>query len=303
MHHQVLLEINGESAALGRFVEQALDHERFSFEWIDPVPATLRMAADSRAEDGHAAVAGDWQSVASRDLLREPARALGLAFPLTQRAAVLACYRALGPDGEEQLAWGRRIEHNLSAHGHPYAAPWRKAHWGTEGDARDLLARIDGAGVCLSFRVLGQAPTKVLARLSARHADLDLRTLTVQPSGRRAMQRVLRKGREAAKEEVDAADTLRTIVAFRRSWGPGWLAAVCGVDDVGDAVCFDESGQARLAGTGMALSFALSRLEQGESASQLAARFAELGAHHVVAIERLFRAGYNQPFETWRESR
>jgi hypothetical protein len=293
MHHEALLEVTGPRQALEAFGKQALSDHLFSFERLHPTPASLHIETGSFADDGYAAVAGDWQRVAGRDMLREPAARLGLALPLGSRADVLACYAGLGEIGQAQLGLGRQLQRNLLDHGHPNAASWRKAHWGIECDCEDVVADVGTGAVRIAFRLLGTPPKKSFSLLSARFPELVFRLRHVNPVGKRAAELVLGQGKEVSKDVLDAPSNLAIIQSFRQASGLKWLAQVAGEAAPESALRFDQTGKAVFAGTGMALTFALSRLRAGESAQELAGRFPELTNRHIHALEQLWRARYN----------
>lgn len=289
--HRVLMSIAGPVEERDAFVARHLGRRELTFATLVPVPAGLEDGWPSDVADAHDALFGEWSAVARRDMLRDAARERGHPFPLASREQVLACLESIVPYGPEALERARRFEANVAAHGAGEVSAWMKLHWGVDCDATGTIAEPGAEATVVSFGILSVPADKLLRRYSNEHRALTFDVAILHGGGKKVRRVVLANGRSVPGAADVAPDELaQRIAGFRRRAGVAWLSRFAPAADVGAAIVVDDEGVCRLAGTTMALDFALARLRAGEAIDHLRGRFPEIGAAHARALVALYDA-------------
>ena len=153
----------GASDTLTRLLN---DEGEFDFDRILPMPAELDVEDESFAQTLHAALYGDWQTVASYPWVPDEVRASrwGLVRFLVGRFG-LRCTALAG-----------RYELNRRRHGAKTWYDWRLAHWGCKWNAyRTEVLDIAPARARVVFETPWSPPLPVLEALAAQVPALELR--------------------------------------------------------------------------------------------------------------------------------
>jgi uncharacterized protein (DUF433 family) len=285
--YDTLLDIAGPPEVLKRFSTVHLANDVFTFNSIDLMPADLDYEFSNFVEDGYEGLFGDWRNLADRWVFKEAASDRGYPFPLESREQVLDCITALGQCGEEQLRLGRLYKQNLDTYGYGHCLEWRRARWGTELDADELVAEVEPNRIRIAFSTYGAPPMELLRRYATQFPAMAIRVDYLNEWGKRPGAFSLESGKQK-RQSTPTAELSKSIVwGFRRSAGLQWLRVTLAYPAIVDILEMNERGRARFKGAGMALTFALERMAAGEDPDALAKRFPTLETRHVEALKAL----------------
>jgi hypothetical protein len=291
MAYQVIIEVVGSESELLSFAKK-VSKEGFAFERFEPTPVDLCIEEGSFADDGFAAMHGDWKGVAARDMLREPAKALGYPFPLQSREQVRECFHALGEVGRRQLLLGDRLQKNIDSHGAPNSRLWRKRAWGTEHETECVVVSCSPDAVSIAFALDAAVPSKILVAISKQYPALTFNVGVAADSAKRASSAVWIGGTRTAERSEDPSALLRKVREFRQASSLPWLSSISGGLDAASLLEVAGDGRVVVRGTDTALVFLMSRLRQGLTGGQLAAKYSEVSSAHSKLLEALSVAGY-----------
>ena len=299
LSNYVLLRASGAESAITSFVARHLNGPCLSFESLRPTPAALAANYPSDVEDAFDALYGDWTKVAGRHRFIEPARDLGLPFPLVSREDAIACHEALTPYGPEALARARTRHENIATHGAGDVDTWRELNWHADTDADRAVAALAPDGLAVSF-VLGSAISEKLVRLySMDFPDLELDVRSALATGKRAKLMRFGRGKKLAAKPPDAeGDVAQEIFAFRRRHACAWLSRWVPPELVTATLALDDRGDSFLQGTEVSVDFALSRMRAGATPADLQRQFPEITDAHAELLAAVAAARHRQ-----RESR
>lgn len=286
-YFDVLIEIDGPASSLDSFALQHLAGGVFSFNSIAPMPVKLDFDMNNFVEDGYNALYGDWQTLTGRWMFKEAAAQHGYPFPLESREQIIECVKALGEHGEKRLALGHLFKSNLDHFGHGHRAQWRKANWGIEGDAGEVVMEVSSSAIRIAFSICGTPPKKALSLFSKPYPDLNFEISCVSESGKRGKKILMKKGKEVGKPVASDEELGNAIWSFRRRAGLQCFARQLGNDVYLQYVEMNERGRLMFKGLGIALEFVLRRLSSGETIDALALKMPELTANHIQVLKAI----------------
>jgi hypothetical protein len=277
-----LVQITGSNARMHDFASRCLRFDRLSLEDIEPTPPDLLWEVTNLSEDGYDALFGDWTRVMARQMLKESAKARGLAFPLESRNGVLECIQDLGDHGRTMLREGERLRMNLERHGVRDAPTWRKKHWGLDTDFEDSVIRLSDTRIEVAVLASG-SPRKAVSRIAKPFRDLHFDVTVGGENSARVTRFVVKNGKaitaDARSSSNDAARQFRYQTATR------WLAQC--QEPWAAQLAIHDRGYIVFRDTDFSVDFALSRTREGESIQSLALRFPQLLPEHLHAFEQI----------------
>jgi hypothetical protein len=203
--------ISGDRPSLAELRARHFAGKGFDYNTVIPMPAELAVDGGSTLETGHAALFGDWRSVAKQWMLKEPAAKLGFVWPLESREEVLASLQSLDC-AELYLAPARAFQANIEKYGHGGWFSWCKEQWGSPWNANEApIATAEHGGKLYVRATLPSYPSKIFSQLSKTWETLSFLVQYVNEHERRGRSFVLRQGREVETHKMAAAEIAKAV--------------------------------------------------------------------------------------------
>lgn len=295
LSYYALIQVSGDEAAISSFAQLHLNGPCLSFETLRPTPQGLAEGFPSDVEDAFDALYGDWTRVASRHRFAEPARELGLPFPLLSRDDAIACHEKIDPFGKEALAQARVRRRNTEVHGAGDVSTWRKLNWYVDSDAARTIASIHSNQITASFEI-GCSVDETLIRLySSAFPVLDFDFGSTLSTGKRPKCTRFHRGKKLpSKYQASKEELSQLIFSLRRGHAVSWLSKWVHPELVQRTISLNEIGDYFLKGTAVSVNFALSRLRAGKELRALQQQFPEISDDHADLLSTLQAAQDNQ---------
>jgi hypothetical protein len=213
--------IKGDVNRLVEIRRRYFDAGNFDYNSLIPMPSDLNVEIGNHLETGYDALFGEWRNVAKQWMLKEPAAAIDIPWPLGSRDEVIRCIEWLDC-ADFYFGPARAFKRNLEKYGHGEAGSWMATYWGCDCNAdKDKVETVLVSDELHVRFNPGSYPKLVLKKLSQMYPSNCFLIRYVNEYDRPGRSFLLQKGKEVEKHKLPAEE-LKVLVhshPLNQTWG------------------------------------------------------------------------------------